>query len=213
MTGPRGAPGRTEVALGLAWCMAGDGPVALIDADRHAPALAVRLGIPPRPDVADAVDHIFSNGVESTPDTHRLGRLRVLPGAHRPGEPALRSETVFDVVEALRGEAAVVVDLGPFPEGGETLKASTEAWMVIDASPIGVVRAATALAEWAGPPPRIALNRVRARSGDDTLRAVRRWTGLEPAAVIGFSTAIANAASGGQSPARTLLAPLSRACR
>jgi hypothetical protein len=33
VTGARGAPGRTEVALGIAWLLSGEGPATLVDAD------------------------------------------------------------------------------------------------------------------------------------------------------------------------------------
>ena len=44
--GPRGAPGRTEVAVGLAWLGARSGACLLIEAD-PSPALGLRLGLAP----------------------------------------------------------------------------------------------------------------------------------------------------------------------
>lgn len=62
VTGPRGAPGRTEVALALAWLMAGHGIVVLADGDLEAPGVAIRMGVPPRPDLTDAVDEVHGSG-------------------------------------------------------------------------------------------------------------------------------------------------------
>lgn len=207
VTGGRGAPGRTEVALAIAWMTAGAGAAVLVDADLEAPGVAVRLAIPPRPDLADAVDAVHATGVVPDHLLHPAGRLRVLPGAHRPGEPPLRAEPVFDVVDALRATGVVVVDTGPWPQGGEIVKAATTAVVVVDASPSGIVRATGLLAEWAGPPPRLVLNRVIGPP-DDVLRATRRWTGLEPAAVVPFATSVLGAGRSGALPARRLLKPL-----
>ena len=185
--------------------------MTLVDADLAAPALAVRLGIPPRPDLADAVDHVHANGSPPREMLTQVGRLHVLPGSHRPGEPPLRPEPVFDVIDALRTMNTVVVDVGPWPNGDDVLKASTTAVVVIDSGPIGIVRAATMLAEWAGPPPSIVLNRVRRGSEDDTLTAVRRWIGLDPIALIQASGGIRRSAIGGEAPGGRLLAALTKA--
>ena len=56
VTGVRGGPGRTEIATALAWAAAGKGEASLVDADLVGPSIAVRLGLPPRPDLADCVD-------------------------------------------------------------------------------------------------------------------------------------------------------------
>ncbi len=49
VTGPRGAPGRSEVALALAWAMSDElgTPATLVDLDLDAPSLSFRLGLPP----------------------------------------------------------------------------------------------------------------------------------------------------------------------
>lgn len=207
VTGARGAPGRTEVALAIAWLTSGSGDTVLVDADLDAPGVAVRTATAPRPDLADAVDAVHESG--GVPDRllHPAGRLRLLPGAHRVGEPALRPEPVFDVVDALRVHRTVVVDTGPWPSGGEVAKAATSAVVVADASPSGIVRAAGVLGEWAGPPPCLVLNRVIG-GGDDAVRAIRRWTGLEPAALVPFHRSVITASRSGGPPARRLLTPL-----
>ena len=99
-TGGGGAPGRTEIALALAWIASGRGVCTLVDADLSAPGLAVRLGIPPRPDLADAVDSVHESGTVPEGLVHPAGRLRIVIGSHRPGEPPLRAEPVFDVLDS-----------------------------------------------------------------------------------------------------------------
>jgi MinD-like ATPase involved in chromosome partitioning or flagellar assembly len=211
VTGPRGAPGRTEIALALAWNSSGRVPTTLIDADLDAPALAVRLGIPPRPDLADAVDSVHGSGSLPLALLHDIGRLAVLPGSHRPGEPPLRPEPIFDVVDAARYSRKVVVDAGPWPANLEVTKAATEAVIVAEGSPLGIVRAAAVTSEWTGPPPRLVLNRVRPADRSEVVAAIRRWTGLEPAAVIPPLSRIAGSVRGAGAPVRklrALVAPL-----
>jgi MinD-like ATPase involved in chromosome partitioning or flagellar assembly len=208
VTGGRGAPGRTEVAVAVAWIRASVAPIALVDADLGAPGIALRLGIPPRPDLADAVDQVHATGMVPSALIHHVGRLRVVTGAHRPGEPPLRPEPVFDVVDALRASTPVVVDTGPWPDGEDITKTADEAVVVVDGSPTGVVRAAGVIAGWTGPPPRLVVNRVDPGDRDEVLRSVRRWTGLEPAAVIPVSKTIRMAARRGGPPARSILKAL-----
>lgn len=211
VTGPRGAPGRTEVALALAWNSSGRVPTTLIDADLDAPAIAIRLGIPPRPDLADAVDSVHGSGSLPAAALHDIGRLAVLPGSHRPGEPPLRPEPIFDVVDAARYSRKVIVDLGPWPANPETTKAATAAVIVAEGSPLGIVRAAAVAAEWTGPPPRLVLNRVRPADRAEVITAIRRWTGLDPVAVIPPIPGIAGSIRGAGAPVRKLrklLAPL-----
>jgi hypothetical protein len=47
-----------------------------------------------------------------------------------------------------------------------------------------VVRAAQITSEWLGPQPTLVLNRVDQRDRTQVVEAARRWTGLEPAAVV-----------------------------
>jgi MinD-like ATPase involved in chromosome partitioning or flagellar assembly len=211
VTGARGAPGRTEVSLALAWMLAGREPTVLVDADLEAPGLAVRLGIPPRPDLADAVDGVHGDGVVPDSCLRPVGRLSVLPGAHRPSEPALRPEPVFDVVDAARTRGCVVVDTGPWPGGVEIIKAASNAIVVVDGTPLGVVRAAAVASEWTGPPPRVVVNRVQQTHRVDVCTAVRRWTGLDPVVILPRIRHVSAAARTGTAPHRRLvgaLAPL-----
>ena len=209
VTGAAGAPGRTEISLALAWIAAGRGPCTLVDADLAAPGLAVRLGIPPRPDLADAVDHVHESGTLPDRLIHPVGRLRIITGSHRPGEPALRPEPVFDVIDAARTTAPVIVDAGAWPQGGEIVKAATTAVVVAEASPIGVVRAAAMFGEWAGPPPRLILNRVTSGAAE-AVAAARRWTGLDPVALVAFHSSVMRTSRRGGRPDRHMLKSLQR---
>jgi MinD-like ATPase involved in chromosome partitioning or flagellar assembly len=213
VTGGRGAPGRTEVAVAAAWAIAGAEPTTLVDADLEAPGVAIRLAIAPRPDLTDAADHVHESGTLPDRLIHRVGRLGVIPGSHRLGEATLRPEPVFDVVDAARASSRVVVDTGPWPHANDIVKGADEAVVVVDGSPTGIVRAAALVADWTGPPPRLVVNRVPPRRRIDTVRAVRRWTGLEPVAVVPWLRAVPPAARSGASPPRVLqvaLRPLLR---
>jgi MinD-like ATPase involved in chromosome partitioning or flagellar assembly len=211
VTGARGAPGRSEIALAIAWNSSGRVPTTLIDADLDAPALAIRLGLPPRPDLADAIDSVHSNGSLPAGLLQNIGRLAVLPGSHRPGEPPLRQEPIFDVVDAARYSRKVVVDTGPWPANQEVTKSATEAVVVADGSPLGIVRAAAVAADWTGPLPRLVVNRVRPADRSDVVAAIRRWTGVDPTVLIPPLSGMAAAARGAGAPLRklrALLAPL-----
>lgn len=210
VTGGGGAPGRTEIALALAWIASGRGACTLVDADLSAPGLAVRLGIPPRPDLADAVDSVHESGTVPESLVHPAGRLRIVTGSHRPGEPPLRAEPVFDVIDALRVTTPVVVDTGGWPQGAEIVKAATTGIVVADASPTGIVRTAAVLGEWAGPPPRLVLNRVDPGHGGEAVTAVRRWTGLDPVALVPFRRGVMRANRRGGRPDAGMLKALRR---
>lgn len=213
VTGARGAPGRTEIALAVAWNSSGRSPTTLIDADLDAPGIAIRLGIPPRPDLADAVDSVHGGGSLPAGVLHEIGRLTVITGSHRPGEPPLRPEPIFDVVDAARYSRRVVVDAGPWPTNQEVIKSATEAVIVADGSPLGIVRAACVASEWTGPPPRLVVNRVRRNDRPAIVAAIRRWTGLDPAAVIPPLSSMAATARTARPPVRklrALLAPLGK---
>jgi hypothetical protein len=136
---------------------------------------------------------------------HPIGNLGVLTGAHRSDEPRLRPEPVFDVVDALRQDGTVIVDNGPWPSGVDIIKSSETAILVVDATPSGIVRAATLLREWAGPRPRLVLNRTPARKPGTVEAALQTWTGLEPSAVISYLPEVRRAAAGGNRPPRRLL--------
>ena len=183
VTGPRGAPGRTEIALALAWNWANGTPTILLDLDTVAPSLAVRLGLPPRPDLTDVADAVRSSGRLPPDGIQPAGAVKVVVGSHRPGEPPLRA-TIAEDVAAAASFPVVVLDLGPSESDSRLLKRAEHAVLVVDGSATGLVRAARVAAEWSGPPPVLIINRADSRDRDDLVAAARRWTGLEPAATI-----------------------------
>jgi MinD-like ATPase involved in chromosome partitioning or flagellar assembly len=204
VTGARGAPGRTEIAVALAWSASRSVPTTLLDADTEAPGVSIRLGLEPRPDLTDAVDRVHETGGAPTTLLHSVGRLGVLPGSHRRGEPRLRAEPVLDVIDALRSVSGVIVDAGPScPD--DLLKASDEAIVVVDATPRGIVRATALIESWTGPPPSLVLNRVRRSGARNTVRSLRRWTGLDPLVVLGDIPTVAAAARVAGPPPKSLL--------
>jgi MinD superfamily P-loop ATPase len=211
VTGPRGAPGRTEVAVGLAWTWAATRRTLLIDLDQTAPAVAVRLGLPPRPDLADAADGVRTRGFLTRDSVQHLDSLAAVVGSHRPGESLVTDTLAEEVVEAaLASFELLVADLGPADPGHGLIKRADHAVLVAEASAVGLVRVAQTVSEWAGPPPTLILNRVGAGQLDDVLAAARRWTGLEPAAVIPDRPAIRDASRRAIAPERVLCRALGR---
>jgi len=185
VTGPRGAPGCTEVALAVASMFSERESTVLVDADIAAPALAVRLGLAPRPDITDAADAVRSDGGIAAVCLHSVGGLSVITGSHRPGEDLLRDTMIAGVVDAAASQFDnVVLDTGALISGSVLIEESDSVLLVVDASAIGVVRAAQITSRWMGPQPTLILNRVDPRGRSQVIDAARRWTGLEPAAVV-----------------------------
>lgn len=171
VVGARGAPGRSTVALAVARTL---GSATLVDAD-PAPNLGPALGLPPGPTHDELLDDLRSN---RPPATVSVGGTNVLA----PLDGRVGSTIPGEVLSWLRARGPVVVDTGPFPSTTPPSGATTSLF-VVDASAVGLVRAAEALREWDAAPPVILLNRV---GGDpvELLRACRAATGLEPAAYI-----------------------------
>lgn len=185
VVGPRGAPGCTEIALAYALVRSRKASVILIDADLGAPALAVRLGLPARPDVTDAADAVRSVGSFDDDCVHQVGDLSVITGSHRPGEALLRDPMIGGVVDAARASyEEVVLDVGTVSAGMRLVEEADAALLVVDASAVGVVRAAQVTSTWLGPQPSLILNHVPPGSRTQVVEATKRWTGLEPAAVV-----------------------------
>lgn len=163
VTGPRGAPGRSEVALALAYSARGDEAVALIEADRAAPSLGLRMALAPSP--------------ERTP--HRTDGVTL-----HPSPVGYESEALAHLIEltdrARASNAVTVVDSGPDSTWHRLVDLDTVVF-VGEATDVGVVRLARLCEAWLGPTPILVLNRYR--DGQD-VRRVLRATGLEPAAVI-----------------------------
>jgi MinD superfamily P-loop ATPase len=201
--GDRGAPGCTEVALGIALNHARRSSTVLIDMDLSAPSLAIRLGIAPRPDLSDVADAVRGDGVLPRSGVKRIGRLHVIVGSHRPGEPRLNETMAEDVLEACLGTYEhVILDLGAAGTDSVILKRADRAIVVVDAGAVGIVRAAQLLVTWAGPPPVLVGNRVLPRDRGQVTEAIRRWTGLEPAALLPYRMPVRRAAMAAKLPDR-----------
>lgn len=203
VTGVRGGPGRTEIAIGLAWAAAGKGPAALVDADLHGPSIAVRLGLPPRPDLADCIDVALDGGGGVVEKVQSIGRLGVVPGALRAA--GIRPELAADVIDSLALTSTVVVDAGAWMEGSSVIRTADEAVFVVEASPVGIVRASRIVDVWEGPQPHLVLNKVPRHRRHDMVGALRKWAGLEPAAVVPFRMSIRTGAGAGAAPHRKLV--------
>jgi len=204
VVGNRGAPGCTEIAIAAAWALARRHTTLLLDLD-GAPAVAIRLGIPPRPDVVDAVDAVRAAGELDLTPTRSTGGFDVLPGSHRPGTQDLRPSMVDDLLDVALGRyERVIVDRGAPAPDDRVLKRADTAILVVDAGAVGIVRAAATTAEWAGPAPVLVLNRVPRGAEKDVTLAARRWLGLEPALLIPDRPRIRAAALSASPPDRRL---------
>ena len=185
VVGARGAPGCTEVACAHALAMSSEESTLLIDMDLEAPALAVRLGVSPRPDIADAADTVRSEGDFDRSCVRTVGDLDVVTGSHRPGEGFVRGPMLAGLVEAAADRYdRVVLDVGSSAIEDWLREVVDRFILVVDASPVGIVRGAQLTSSWIGPTPEIVLNKVQQRNRADVEAAVMRWTGLEPSAVV-----------------------------
>ena len=178
VTGPRGAPGRTEVAIAIAWSAAAKGRTLLVDLDP--PTLGLRFGLPPLSDLGEALDFVRSTGSPPIDHIRTVGPISVLTGV---GEGPLTADLRAELVRSALGTFDVVVaDLGPWPHGESTVRLAATAVMVCDASPAGLVRAAQMVRGWSGPTPLVVVNRVD--DPQDALLGARRALGLDPAVLI-----------------------------
>lgn len=204
VTGVSGGIGITEVALALAWNESGRGRTVLLDGDLASPSIAVRLGLRPRPDLCDVVDASLGNGIEPTLDRMpSMGRLTVIPGAIRPFDTGLRIESVVDIAEAVAAEKAVVIDAGEWPTSRSLVREADQVVVVVPSTPVGVVRLARLVESWAGPQPELVVNAVTGREGG-IAASVRRWSGLDPTALIPLSDRIRRSGASGAPPHRSI---------
>lgn len=183
VTGPRGAPGISEVALALAWGLAEEQSTLLIDLDSNAPSLSLRLGVAPFPDLAEAADAVLLSGDLPPGGIRRVGPVSFLtvPPVHGPLAPLMIQEVLRAASHTF---TRIVMDLGPIdPDDPLLAKADTRV-LACDASPKGLVRAALLTRNWTQPAPALVLNRAPEGSESDVLTAARRWLGLEPAVVL-----------------------------
>ncbi|KAA3641930.1 MAG: hypothetical protein DWP92_00230 [Armatimonadetes bacterium] len=211
IVGARGAPGCTEVACSVAMTHSHDSKTVLVDADLSAPSLAVRLGVAPRPDITDAADMVRSEGTFDRSCVRAVGRMDVITGSHRTGEPPVRAQMLAGLVEAAASTYEIVVlDVGSNPLSDTLLDAIDSVVLVVEASPVGIVRAARTTSDWFGPTPQIVVNKARAHNRNETVVAVRRWTGLDPIAVITDRPKVRRNAATGRLPDRSFVKSLAK---
>ncbi|MFP5330970.1 MAG: hypothetical protein ACLGHX_01195 [Acidimicrobiia bacterium] len=157
VTGPRGAPGRSEVALAMAW----ESGACLIEADRAAPSLGLRMALPP--------DHVRR--------THERDGLLLSPEPIGVDSVALDAQAIETLGGARR---TTILDAGPGSVWHRSV--SVEVSVIVgEATDVGIVRLARLCEHWLGPTPLLVVNR---HTPDQNIRNVIRATGLEPAAVI-----------------------------
>lgn len=164
--GPAGAPGRSTIAIELAVELARGGRhVGLVDADSHAPSIALALGLADEaPGFAAACRQAELGGVDARELTRisaPLGRtgVDVLTGLNRPSRwPELTETrvtaalaacrewvdyTVVDVASSLERDEEIVSDLDGPRRNAATLAALRSADLVVavaGADPLGVSR-------------------------------------------------------------------------
>lgn len=201
--GPAGAPGRTTMAIELACELARDGRrVALVDADAHAPSLAMATGLADEGPGFAAACRQAERGTLTAAELTRiaapLGPIEVLTGLNRPGRwPELGyarvtaalercrewvDDVVVDVAAPLERDEEIVSDIdGPRRNAATlaTLAAADLVVAVVSADAIGVsrfVRAAADLRAIVGATRvRILVNKTRtATLGLDARGQVRR---------------------------------------
>ncbi|HKT57574.1 MAG TPA: P-loop NTPase [Microbacterium sp.] len=177
--GAAGSPGRTTIAAELAVELSrGDRDVALVDADTHAPSLALLLGIAEEGPGFAAACRQAERGLLDARELDRIsirvaagaGQLSVLPGINRasrwPELSELRvsaaleacrtwaDDTVVDVSSSLERDEEIVSDVSGGPRrNAATLAALAAADLVVAvvaADPLGVARFLRVAAEMRG---------------------------------------------------------------
>lgn len=173
--GAAGAPGRTTLAIELACELARDGRrVALVDADAHAPSVALATGLADEGPGFAAACRQAQRGALTTAELQRIalplaapvGVVDVLTGINRPGRwPELGNDrvtaalahcrewaddTIVDVAHSLEQDEEIVSDLDAPRRNAATVAAVRAADLVVAvmaADPVGVARFVRAHAE------------------------------------------------------------------
>lgn len=191
--GPHGAPGRTTLAITLATELARGGRhVALVDADSHAPAVALALGLPDEGPGFAVACRQAERGLLDDAELHRISLplggvdVDVLAGINRPARwpelsaPRVRAalaecarwadHTVVDVAASLERDEEIVSDIIDGPRRNAATLAAIAAAdrivAVLSADPVGVARFLRAYPEVrasaGGTPISVVVNRLRA---------------------------------------------------
>ncbi|MBF4561717.1 P-loop NTPase [Microbacterium sp. VKM Ac-2870] len=201
--GPSGAPGRTTLAIEIAGELARDGRrVGLVDADTHAPSVALLTGLADEGPGFAAACRAAERGILTNAELERiavpLGDVAVLTGINRPGRwPELTSvrvegalshcrswvdEVVIDVAAPLERDEEIVSDLdGPRRNAATlaVLSAADTVIAVVSADPVGVSRFVRAYADLraavGGARIHVVVNKTRSSTlGFDARTQVRR---------------------------------------
>ena len=163
VTGPRGAPGRSEIALALTYVAGETGTSCLIEADHAGPSLGLRMMLPP----------------SRSGTVHRTRGASLVPSP--AGTSVAGTIQIAGSIDAARQtHASTVIDGGPHSAWHSIIDVE-QIVIVGEASDVGLVRLARLCETWVGPTPHLVINRHL--PGQD-LQQVRRATGLEPTAVI-----------------------------
>lgn len=208
--GPRGAPGRSTVALALADELARAGtPALLVDADVQGGVQALLLGVLDEAPGLVAACRAASAGALDVPALAAAARtvaprLRLLTGISRADRwPELRPAALEVVLDLGRRLGDVVVDCSDALEQDEelsydtaaprrhgatlaVLEAADEVLVVGVPDPVGVARLVRGLEELRervpSAPLRVVLNRVRDEAAaTEAETALARWAGVEVA--------------------------------
>ncbi len=181
VTGPRGAPGRTEIAVSLARSIGQRNRTAILDLDLQAPGVAFRLGIEPGPSLFDITDALRSLDRLIATRAGCPGDLTVIGG---PSPLPVEAAGRFGLADLLQSTLAAfeitIADVGPWQPSNTLLTTSDEVVLVCDAQPMNLIRAARLVQNWEGPVPRVVINRVKPGHEEETVRLARRALGLEP---------------------------------
>ncbi|MCC7077899.1 MAG: P-loop NTPase [Acidimicrobiia bacterium] len=128
----KGAPGRTTLAVSLAWELARLGArTRLVDLDTYGPAVGILLGLPETPTIVQLAQRLASGDTSALDCLHRPCRdLGVAIGASRPDAWLdLPDHAVRLTLGTLAADAAVVVaDVDDCVEDDEELRLGSRPW-------------------------------------------------------------------------------------
>lgn len=179
VTGARGAPGRTTVAVALARA-AGAGTL-LLDAD-PLPNIGPALGLGPGPGFADLMEDL-RNGTGFVGLAHPGDGLAVL--CPESGNHPLAGGLLCELALGARADFThIILETGPpAPDLGRMLRTGDESVLVVDGTLQGIIRAAQLVSDWQVEPPAVVINRVHGDT-EDLVRSCRSALGLEPAVLL-----------------------------
>ena len=154
VTGPRGAPGRTEVALSLAQTFASRTPSAIIDLDTEAPSVTFRLGLDPGPDLGETIDVVRTSDHLIARKAPIQQNLTVVGGASPSPSGMTSTVGVAALLDTVLASFEVTIaDIGPWRPDQTILATSDAGVIVCDAQPMSLIRAAGFVRDWEGPIP------------------------------------------------------------